>query len=346
MINWRKEKVSKYETRKHIHKLFEGAGAGVEITVHEFKGKLVGVEDGGKDCDCILHLENCSMLGCTVSTYYWSSPDWMVGDFENGKVDLKVVFPFYEDNEVDDVIKDIEIGQNIAIDDLNIMHGGGWSHVSLDGENEGQSNDTFELFDINGDYVNCEIQSIVFNFGEQIEDFYQDAEDDWLKEEDDNEEFESVRRRKVKSFRESSKYSGKDLISPNMFYARDFKCRSTKVQNDDLVGIKRLTNWKEEKVKQDWLVAGSLPELVKEFMSYVSEQLGESIDSIPLPFVDIREHMFVIRVSKEIRKNKNVSEDERPYRLCEYSCVVSMMDDITEVLDSFANIHGQLESNS
>ena len=140
--------------------------------------------------------------------------------------------------------------------------------------------------------------------------------------------------------------SGRDLLSPNMFYAKDFSCRSTKVQNDDLVGVKRLTNWKEEKVSKDWLVAGSLPELVKEFMSYVAEQSGESINSIPLPFVDVHKHMFLINISKDIRKYRNVSEDEKQYRLYEYSCVVSMMDDMTEVLDSFANIHGQLESNS
>lgn len=152
-----------------------------------------------------------------------------------------------------------------------------------------------------------------------------------------------IRRR----FRESvySKYSRKELVSPNMFQISDFKCRSIKLQDDDEVGYKRLSKWKEERVPQSQVLAGTLPDLVEKFMSYVADQSGEPFESIPTPFVDVDKHTFTISITQEYKKYPNPHENGTQYRLFEYSCKVSMDNSLTDILDSFCAIAGQLECN-
>lgn len=135
------------------------------------------------------------------------------------------------------------------------------------------------------------------------------------------------------------------MLSPNMFHLSDFKCRSIKVQDDDVVGYNRLSKWKDERVTQSQVSAGTLPELVEKFMSYVADQSGEPFESISTPFVDVDKHTFTICVEQEYKKYPNPHENGAQYRVFEYSCVVSMDNNLTDILDSFCAISGQLDCN-
>lgn len=152
----------------------------------------------------------------------------------------------------------------------------------------------------------------------------------------------SVDKKKVN---ESLAKSCKDLISPNIFSAENFKRRSRKVEWDDMVGGKPVNNWKEEKLAGN-IIASSLPELAQKFMDFVADHSGDSSVSKRTPFVDVNKHTFTVTL-EETRKGKPLDDVEngKQYFQREYSCTVSMINNMTEVLADFASIRGQLESN-
>ena len=137
----------------------------------------------------------------------------------------------------------------------------------------------------------------------------------------------------------------KSLISPNIFSAENFKRRSRKVEWDDQEGGKPITEWKNENLGGD-IIASSLPELAQKFMSFVSEHSGDKESATRTPFVDVKNNKFTVLIS-ETRKGKPLTDIENGKQFFEreYSCSVSMMNDISEVLSDFANIRGQLEHN-
>lgn len=137
----------------------------------------------------------------------------------------------------------------------------------------------------------------------------------------------------------------KSLISPNIFSADNFKRRSRKVEWDELEGSKPITEWKNENIGGD-IIASSLPELAQKFMSFVSEHSGDKESATRTPFVDVKNNKFTVLIS-ETRKGKPLTDIENGKQFFEreYSCSVSMMNDMSEVLSDFANIRGQLEHN-
>ena len=137
----------------------------------------------------------------------------------------------------------------------------------------------------------------------------------------------------------------KSLISPNIFSAENFKRRSRKVEWDDQEGGKPITEWKNENLGGD-IIASSLPELAQKFMSFVSEHSGDKESATRTPFVDVKNNKFTVLIS-ETRKGKPLTDIENGKQFFErvYSCSVSMMNDMSEVLSDFANIRGQLEHN-
>jgi len=212
----RKDTIKKQLSRKYYSEskkrryFKEGAGAGVLLQVSEFKGTLTDIKDGGKDCDCILHLEECWMDGCSICTYYWCSPEWFDGYFNNGTVDLYINFTdAINEDEIKENINAIEIGQKIDDEDFTISHGGGWSHQSLKDKASGEVFDgkvsewrnnhphSIGVKDKDGYYIECEIENIVFDFGDQIEEVYQAVEGLYL--EDDEEEDDDMNENYKKS---------------------------------------------------------------------------------------------------------------------------------------------------
>ena len=137
----------------------------------------------------------------------------------------------------------------------------------------------------------------------------------------------------------------KSLISPNIFSAENFKRRSRKVEWDDQEGSKPITEWKNENLGGD-IIASSLPELAQKFMSFVSEHSGDKESATRTPFVDVKNNKFTVLIS-ETRKGKPLTDIENGKQFFEreYSCSVSMINDMSEVLSDFANIRGQLEHN-
>ena len=191
------------KTKRHFLK--EGAGSGVLIQVSEFRGTLTSVEDGGNDCDCILHLEDCWMDNCSICTYEWCSPEWFDGYFNNGTVDLKVTFiDALDEDEIKENINAIEIGQKIDDEDFTISHGGGWVHQSLKDKASGDVFDgkvsewrnnhphSIKVKDKDGYYIDCEIDKILFDFGDQIEEVYQAVEGLYLEDDEELVEDDSI----------------------------------------------------------------------------------------------------------------------------------------------------------
>ena len=194
----RKDTIKKQLSRKYYSEskkrryFKEGAGSGVLIQVPHLEGDIVSVEKDNKDCIAVT-LENVKMEDCTLNTYYIGSHT--DGTFTNGKV-IFYIDSIYDDSDdseelsVDDVLGDIALTK-FECDDITISHGGGWSHASLEGNCNGEvysglhyewrdlfSNPTFAFKAKNGNYYyDCDVEEIDFNFGSQIEDYYQYIED-------------------------------------------------------------------------------------------------------------------------------------------------------------------------
>lgn len=165
----------------------EGAGAGVLITIEDLVGQFDHYKENNDDTVDV-HLKNVSLENCAIHTYYWSTEKW---DFNGGKAVLTYDWSDFTDQEKKEFLEDLKKSSGIGTGSCTLTHGGGYLHASLNDMITcdvygGLHYDWLHLHNaLRDERWDVDITEIKLDFGNQLEEFYQDGEDKYLHYDDE-----------------------------------------------------------------------------------------------------------------------------------------------------------------
>ena len=170
------------ENKKHLMK--EGPGAGLLITMYGLRGecsKAVLSKDGTMD----VYLKNVSLENCAIHNYYWSTEEF---DYDQGKAIITIDFSDLSIEDQKEYLNDIK-KYGLDLGACTLVYGGGWSRSSLRGEiecrvYEGKHGDWNRLQSPLYYKFDYPINIITLDFGDDLEDTYQETENMLIEDED------------------------------------------------------------------------------------------------------------------------------------------------------------------
>ena len=174
--------------RKNKNFVKEGAGAGVLITMEDLVGQFDYYKVDSKDDVVDVYLKNVSLEDCAIHTYYWSTEKW---DFDGGKAILTYDWSDFTDQEKKEFLEDLKNSHGLGTGACTLTHGGGYLHASLDGMITcnvygGIHHDWLHLHSsLRDESWDVNITEIKLDFGNKLEEFYQDGEDRYLHYDDE-----------------------------------------------------------------------------------------------------------------------------------------------------------------
>ena len=174
-------------SRKNKNLFKEGAGAGILITMKDLVGQFDHYKEN-RDGTVDVHLKNVFLEDCAIRTYYWSTEEW---DFDGGKAILTYDWTDLTDQEKKEFLDDLKNNGGVGTGSCTLTYGGGHTHRSLGGlivcdVYGGISYDWNRLYSSLRDEVwDINITEIKLDFGNQLEEFYQDGNNRWMEEDDE-----------------------------------------------------------------------------------------------------------------------------------------------------------------